>query len=169
MAQIRPDIAIVTQSYTRPADTNAYTAGDQVADSVSAPTILTFANAARFPLATGRVKTANILSSAYVATAPNFELWLFDTTFTPNNDNAAFAPTNAVMATCQAVIPVTVAYVGNPAAGASGNQWIESTEVGIPYKCAASSNSLFGVLVVRNAYVPVSAEIFTVRLAVERF
>ena len=36
----------------------------------------------------------------------------------------------------------------------------------VAFKCAAASRDIYGVLVVRNAYVPVSAEVFKVRLHV---
>jgi hypothetical protein len=164
------DIVFATQTITRPADTTAYAAGDQVADSTSAPTVLTFTHMSRYPTARGSIKKVSILSSAYVATAPDFELWLFDTTMTPNNDNAAFAPTDAVVATRVAIIPVNIAFVGNATAGAGGNQVLESDpEVEYHYRTAEGTNSLFGCLVVRNAYVPVSGEIFTIQITAERF
>lgn len=170
MAHIRPDIVIASASITRPADTTAYTAGDQVADSTSDPTVLTFTTMARFPLARGAVKKVTILSSAYVATGPDFELWLFDTTMTPNNDNAAFAPSDAVVATRVAIIPVNILFVGTATAGTGGNQVIESDPlVQYEYQCAAGTTSLFGALVVRNAYVPISGEIFTIKVIAERY
>ena len=169
MARTFSDTFTITTSITRPADTNAYAAGDQVANSTSAPTVLTFTGAARYPGWGGKITKAEVLSSAYVAIAPDLELWVLTATATPNNDNAAFAPTDAVAATAIARIPVSIAFVGAPTAGAGGNQWLES-DLGVqyPYQCAADSQSLYGLLIARNAYVPVSGEIFTVRITCDR-
>lgn len=148
---------------TRPADTNAYTAGDVVCNSTSAPVVMTFSDAFKFNHTV--LQHAVITSSANVATKPDLELWLFDTTITMDNDNAAFTPTDAEMLTLVAVVPFLTAdfKVGDATSGAGGNSVCESKNLGIPINPAASDD-LYGVLVARNAYVPVSGEVFTVRL-----
>src|SRR5207245_2234219 len=95
---------VLTVTMTRPADTTAYAAGDQVSNSTSAPTILTFAGAARVSGGTGVITHVWITDSVAAATLPDLELWLFDTTATPNNDNAAFAPSDATSNTIVAVV-----------------------------------------------------------------
>jgi hypothetical protein len=52
--------------------------------------------------------------------------------------------------------------VGNAGSGISGNVARIATNIGI----AADAPTLFGVLLVRNAYAPVSAEKFQVALQV---
>lgn len=74
---------------TRPADTTAYTAKDAVADSTSAPTVLTFSNLARVNAGSGYIVKARLMTNQSTNTA-RFRLHLFDTSPTAINDNAAY-------------------------------------------------------------------------------
>lgn len=163
------NIAVITTSLTRPADTTAYTAGDAITDN--AGTKLTFANVARLAAGSGQIKRITLIDSANVATKPDVEIWLFDTSFTPDTDNAAFTPTDAEMETLICVIAFgTAAWnVGTATAGAGGNAMIEGAlSHAINFKCTGSLTDIYGALVVRNAYVPVSQEKFTIRLHIEQ-
>lgn len=157
---------VVTGSITRPADTSIYAAGDEISTSTSSPTIMTFSGCARANGGTGVILGATVIDSSAQTTKPQLELWLFDTTSTPNNDNAAFAPSDGVAETCIGVISLSTNYVGDPAT--SGNIVFESGPVSLPYVCGGSSSDLFGRIVVRNAYTPTSAEKFTVRLRLQQ-
>lgn len=150
----------------RPADTTTYAAGDVVADSTSTPTIIKFRSAAQGNGAPSIIQHAILVDSASVATKPDLELWLFDTTITMDNDNAVFTPTDAELLTLIGVIafPVADFKVGDATVGAGGNAICEARNLGIPFNTAIADNDIYGVLVVRNAYVPVSGETFTVRL-----
>jgi hypothetical protein len=161
-----PQSVPINASVTRPADTNAYAAGDAVTDSTSAPTVITFTNAAKQNNGGGTIVSAELIDSANQSTKAVFELWLFDTTVTPDNDNAACTPTDAELATLVGIIPFDVSYVGDAQSGASGNAVYQAQHLNLPFKAGASSRNLFGLLVVRNAYTPVSAEVFTIRLNV---
>jgi hypothetical protein len=154
----------VSTSFTRPADTTAYAAGDAVTNSTSSPVVMTFANCARYSGGGGVISSVGMLDSASVATKGSFELWLFTVAPTPDNDNAVFTPTDAELASCVGVYPLITNYVGDATAGAGGNAVYESAEKLRPFVCATTS--LFGLLVVRNAYVPVSAEVFTLFLEI---
>lgn len=159
----------IAGSFTRPSDTTAYAAGDVVSDSTSAPTVITFSNATKESGGFGTLVHAICIDSANVATKPDLELWLFDTTVTPDNDNAAFTPTDAELLTLVGVIPFPTASfkVGDATVGAGGNSVCSVADINIPFKTVGATNSsLYGVLVVRNAYVPVSAESFSFRLKV---
>lgn len=156
----------VLATFTRPNDTNAYAAGDAVTDSTSAPTVLTFSGCASANGGSGYILGALMVDSANQATKGIFELWLFDTTVTPDNDNAAFTPTDAECATLVAIIPLVASYVGDAQSGASGNAVYSSPEMMRPFTCGGASDDLFGLLVVRNAYTPVASEVFTIRLRV---
>ena len=59
----------ITAAYTRPANTTAYTSGDALSDSTTAPTALTFTNVGRGS-GTAKGGTGVILSAAYA-------LWLY--------------------------------------------------------------------------------------------
>lgn len=168
LTSVKRTIKLINTTLTRPSDTTAYAAGDAVTDSTSAPTVITFSNAATATGNSGVIVRCEMIDSANVATKGSFELWLFDTTFTPDNDNAVFTPTDAELATCIGVIPLTLSYVGDATSGAGGNaMYIGTLSEPIDFVTTTTAN-LFGGLVVRNAYVPVSAEAFTVRLFVEQ-
>lgn len=154
--------AIAEASFTRPADTTAYAAGDQVCNSTSAPTIMTFSGVTSFDGGGGVIHAAALISSVDAATGPEFDLLLFDTTATMANDNAACAVTDAEMLTFIGVIPFLAA--DQKSCGA--NAVTQNRSVGLPFKCVSGSTSIYGMLVARNAYTPGNAEVFKVRLSV---
>jgi hypothetical protein len=156
-------VALISASITRPSDTTAYAAGDAATNSTTAPVVSTFTGAARVAAGSGTIVAATLIDSANQATKGNFELWLFDTTATPDNDNAVFTPTDAECLTLVGVIPFGAAIVGDATSGAGGNAVYPVQGLGMPFKLPSGSD-LFGLLVVRNAYTPVSAEVFTMRL-----
>jgi hypothetical protein len=158
----------ISAGFTRPNDTTAYAAGDVVSNSTSAPTIMIFPRATSQAGGNGIIQQAILVTSASVATKPDLELWLFDTTVTMDNDNAAFTPTDAEMLTLVGVIrfPTSSFVVGTATAGAGGNAACDVQNLGIPINTKNGDNSLYGILVVRNAYVPVAEEVFTVRIKV---
>lgn len=157
----------IAANFTRPNDTNQYTAGDVLCDSTSAPTIITFARAAREQKGNGIIQSALMVSSANQATKPDLRLWLFDTTITMDNDNAAFTPTDAELRTLVAVIafPVGNWIGGDATSGAGGNAVCNPQALWLPFNCTVS-NDLFGVLEVRNTYTPVAQERFDIRLGI---
>jgi hypothetical protein len=154
----------IAANFTRPSDTTAYASGDVVCNSTSAPVIMTFARASAD--AVSFIQQATLVDSANVATKPDLELWLFDTTITMDNDNAAFTPTDAELRTLIGVIafPTASFKVGDATAGADGNSICDIQGLNIQVNTTPNTNAIFGVLVVRNAYVPVSGERFDVRL-----
>lgn len=158
----------IEASFTRPADTLAYTVGDVIANSVASPVIMTFAGAAATAEAGGRIVAATLIDSVAAATKPLVDLWLFDTTVIMQGDNVAFAPTDAEAGTVVAVIPFLTAgdwSVGDLAVG--GNAVYAKGNLNMAYVCALTTTSLFGILIARNAYVPASAEVIKIRLVVE--
>lgn len=150
--------AVVVASITRPANTTAYTAGDVIGDATTAA--MTFTDVSRSAGGSGMIMTAMVIDSASAATAPSLELWLFSAALAVVADNAPFIPTDAEMLNLVSVITLTTVKVGL----ASGNLAIISDTVATPFKCAGGSANLFGYLVVRNAYVPIASELFTVKL-----
>jgi hypothetical protein len=154
----------LTGSIKRPADTTTYAAGDVIGTAASQ--VITFFNA-RDPngddVNKGLILGAQVVDSAAPATLPSLELWMFDTAPTAAADNTAWAVTDAELAAgFLGVIPLSYTYVGL----ASGNHVQRSDTTAIPFEVKASDGSLYGVLVARNAYVPISEEVFKVILAV---
>lgn len=156
---------------TRPANTDAYAAGD-VVSAVTSNDHFTFLEVNRSGTQTkqlgGSIATARLHSSANQATKLDGELWLFHTDIAEVADNGAFAPTDAEMLTLVGVIDFPLANwkAGIATVGAGGNAVCEAFNLGLAFKGA--TKTLYGQLVVRNAYTPVSGEIFTVEIILSR-
>lgn len=174
---------IISDAFTRPANTTVYAVGDAMADSASAPTANELALVTRKVNGYALIKSATLIDSAAQETPGDFEAWLFNAAPGLDNDNAAFTPTDAELLTLVAVIPfynknvdynatgpVITSYTnpahsdGDATAGAGGNRVIIKDNLNKLVKSSATSRSLFWVLVARNAYTPVSAETFTLKL-----
>ena len=145
-------VRICRASFTRPANTTNYAAGDVVADSTSAPTVMTFQGAGGQKWGSGIIQSALLIDDHAPTTAIDGELFLFDTApANYGNDNAAFTPTTDELTTLVGIVSFAT---GDSVAGdASNNALIQATNVALPFKCAGSSD-LYGVLVARNAYTP---------------
>jgi hypothetical protein len=133
---------VLTSTLTRPADTNAYAAGDEMTDTGGL--IQTITGAARASGGSGVIQGVYVSQSTLWTTKPAMEIWVYDTTSTPVADNGAFAPTDAVTDTCIGVIPVTATYAGTV------NQALDSGTISVPFVTVGSAN-LFFRIVIRNA------------------
>jgi hypothetical protein len=78
----------VSTTFTRPADTTAYAAGDAVSNATSSPAILSFAGAARAAGGSGLILSARHIKNN--TTAASFRLWLYREAATAVNDNVQF-------------------------------------------------------------------------------
>lgn len=147
---------------TRPNNATPYAIGDVVNDGATPGARLNFTG---LPARGGEIRSAVCVSSAYVAVSPDLELWLFSSDITDlDADNATWTPTDAQLATLVGVIAFPTASFkgGDLTAGAGGNMACVVKDAGL----VISQTALYGVLVVRNAYVPVANEKFTVTLKV---
>ncbi len=156
---------------TRPSNTTAYTAGDAISEITTNDHFI-FSNIFRPGTQNkqlgGAIATARLHSSANKSTKLDAELWLFHTDIVKVVDNDAFAPTDTEMLTLVGIIDFPLANwkVGNAGADAAGNAVCEAFNLGLALKSATTD--LYGQLVARNAYTPVSGEIFTVELITSR-
>lgn len=164
LSLLRPVSKVVTVSKVRPANATTYAAGQIVAESTSAATVWTFAGVARANGLGAILQSVEFIDSVAQTLKPDLELWLFDTapSTSAQNDAQAWAPTDAEMKFCLGY--VTLATGSFKVAGPNGV--IAAEGLAKPLQCAAASTSVFGVLVVRNAYVPVSTEELTLRMIV---
>lgn len=154
--------ATIDDVVTRLANTTPYADGDVVGGET-----LVFDKLPPFFNQGCLIESAVCLSSAFVSPAPDLRLFLFSADITGlAADNVAFAPTDEQMATLIGVITFdTDNWIGgDQTPGAGGNMACVESNLGIVHK----GNTLYGVLVVKNAYVPVASEVFTVRLSVIR-
>lgn len=162
------DVIRLQASFTRPSDTTTYAIGDAMTNSTSAPSVLTFSGVAPWGSHV-MVIGVTIHTSSAPTLSPFFDLRLFNTTFTAVNDNSAFTLTDAEGLTGAGGISVFSVYT------ATNNQQVSNHALATPIKLrdrldsdASTSGSLFGMLVAANAYVPTSAEVFTIGLFLDR-
>lgn len=150
----------VATDVTRPGDTTAYAANDAMSNSTSSPTAggFTFTSACRVSGGSGVITDAIITTSADPATTLQGEIWIFDTSVTNINDNAAFAVSDAEIKTYVGKIPFTLEDSGN-------NGSYNATNLGMGFTCSGSANLRY-LIRVKNAYTPANAEVVTVRLKI---
>ena len=155
--------AILSASFARPADTTAYAVNDAVANSTSAPTILTFANAGRVVGGSGYIVKAELCTDQAACVAA-FRLHLFTTSVTPYNDNAAYTALWANRAS-------RVGYIDFPAVAQEGSGSTSAFALWLGqllYVCDVAATSLFGLLETKSVFTPASAQNFSIRLGVDR-
>lgn len=118
----------------------SYVTGDFVGTDA---TPLEFAGAARVSTGTGTITGCILIDDAVQSIAG--ELWLFDESFTPPNDSAAWAISDADALKCIGVIPFSTYY-------ASGNNSISVGTIpngNLPFK--STGTSLWGAFVTRGS------------------
>lgn len=155
----------------RPANTTTYAAGDVLSNSTTTPAVLTFDNATLYPGGVGVVTGATASTSGNETVKPDIQLWLFDALPTAMEDNDPFDPTDAEIKTVICVIEFATGSWYGGLAGAGGNSFSQGgfrsgdTGVNAPlFASTAGSRAIYGIPVIRNAYVPLSAEEFSFRL-----
>jgi hypothetical protein len=139
---------------TRPADVTAYAIRDAVADSTSAPTVITFANVARVVGGTGYVTKFRALTDQ-AANVAVMRLHLFNVAPTPINDNAQQTSLYAPRASY-------LGYVDLPAMAQEGTgstaAIAQNTDIRLAFACAAADRNLYGLLETLTAFTPASGQ-----------
>lgn len=167
MQQVMQQVSQPVATITRPADTTAYTAGDVIADSTSAATVLKF-NRASGDGSGGVIRSAMMASSIAPGTKLNADLFLFDTAPTAyGNDNEAFALSDADLLNCVGVISLDGTTAANVKTGTL-NCVVINQALAMPVKSLVNDRCLYGVLVARNAYTPGSGEVLTIKLGIQQ-
>jgi len=147
----RTDAAGNVISQTPAITAGAYAAGDTVGG------LLTFANAARMSGGGGVITDIIIVDDA--GQDAELELWLFDRTFTAIADNAAWAPAEADLENCIAVIS-TSGWTWR----AAGTPSVVNAECTRRYDLTGTS--LFGQLATRGTPTYVATDDITVKVKV---
>jgi hypothetical protein len=152
-------VAKVTATYTRPADTTAYAAGDLSANSTAAGSVvpMTFA-ISRVAGYGGAIRKARLKKSGTSVTNAQFRLHLYSSSPTPSNgDNGAYLTDKA--ADYAGSIDFLVDKVFTD--GASGN--------GVPNvgsEINFTADTYHGLMEVRGAYTGASSEVFVIDLEI---
>lgn len=153
--------ALVQTSFARPADTTAYAVGDAVMNSTSAPSLITFPNAARIAAGSGIIVGARLAKSSNVITNATFRLWLYTgAPTTIPNDNAPFGQAWANRTVRLGYIDFTAPIQGSDCASYFGS----FTNSQLAYKLP-SGTAINGILQALGAYSPASGEQFFLELS----
>ncbi|KKK73145.1 hypothetical protein LCGC14_2896780 [marine sediment metagenome] len=147
----------IQATLTRPADTDAYTALDCIADKTSGASAIEFANAGRKTGGTGYI-TGLRFETDQAANVSEYNLHIFrEAPGTVIQDNAVW---NAVTAD-KAIRVGTINIPAIAKVGASGTSALkEITGLKLPYKCTATS--LFAQLETVTGFTPASAQAFLI-------
>jgi len=164
LVQNRSPIVTPTTDITRPADTTTYAAGDNLSNSTSAPTSggFTLSNAARKSGGSGIITDMIVTSSIVGSTALMLqgEVWIFDQAVTNINDNSAFVISDGEAKTLVGIVPFTLSPCGAAASANNCKAHIQGLTIG--FTCVGSADLRY-LIQVKNAYVPASSEVITVR------
>lgn len=174
-------------TFTRPADTNVYAAGDMVANSTTGASVVPLRfPALRVPNGSGVITGGRIIKSDDDLVSASFRLWVFSKQpFAAAGypaDNAALTLTYAAMQNFVGMLDFT-SFID---AGSANVAVANPTRNQMPFSCARAQRMptddaitigdityngtqlLYGVLEARAAYTPASAEQFTVWLDVQQ-
>jgi hypothetical protein len=156
--------AVVSDTFTRPADVTAYASGDLVANNPTAASVtaLAFVGAARIAGGSGMIRRARLRKSGTGVNSAQFRLHLFNAALgTPTNgDNGAFAVPG--VANYIGAIDVNTDQAFNDGAWGAGLSRLGSE---INFKLL-SGTTIYGLIEARAAYTPANAETFTVALEI---
>jgi len=155
-------VKLVNSGLERPANTTTYSDGDVISAAGAAGTMLKFSGLAMFSDRVnpcGGLITQAVLVKDSASDALEADLYLFSEEFAIAADNAAFAPTFEQMQSLVGVIPFP------EADEVAGTNAAFNVQMGLR---VAATDTLYGVLVARNAYVPTSGEEIQVSLGVIR-
>jgi len=144
-------------SFARPADTTAYTAGDAVTDSTSAPAVLEIALDTEGTANGDDIIITKIdidVSSKWTGSVM-FNAWISNATFAATNDNSALSIADATSAIARCVPCHNYYYTAE-------NCRAQSDPIAEPFRLAAADQSLFIELESVSAPTPGSGDTITV-------
>lgn len=154
-------IFTTTASFTRPANTTAYAAGDHV--STTAGAALDFALLQSHEGA-GRIESVLLRKSTTTTTAASFTLHIYATT-----DNLTVAADNAAQTLADDDWLGAVALDLSSGAQALSTGLAERIALSAPiyFNRGVATRSIYGILVATGTYTPGSAEVFQIELGIE--
>lgn len=158
-------------SFARPADTNAYAAGDLVANSTTAAEVVPMKfNVGNFPHKSGAIGYVRLFKDDETETNANFSLHLFsEEPVVTNGDNGAFAVSTAEH------------FLGTIACNMTSGAFVTATDaikrfpvlhdtspglIGFDASPDHVQRELYGLLEAEAAYTPASGEVFQVWLEI---
>lgn len=152
--------------FARPANTTQYAGGDCVCNSETEPALLQF-SVGELPFSKGYITNATLAKSDASISNALFRLYLFNKEITPVNDNAQFP---LMFENAEEMIGFIDFEMTTEGAGSDCAIDV-ITNINLRFEndpAGAGDKSIYGVLVAKGGYVPVSGEQFLIQLTAER-
>lgn len=157
---------VASATFTRPANTTAYSIGDIVANSTTAGSVTPMSfTVARVNAGTGRIWRARMSTSKTVVGTEMWRLYLFTSSPTvAAGDNGAFSA-NIVAAGHIGCFDIIAERVGS-----DGSKGVSGPSNGsfVQFVAGAGVQVIYGLLEIRTTYTPTSGETYVVELEVEQ-
>ena|SRR3990167_4688440 len=153
-------IVVVEGTFTRPANTTTYTAGDVMGDATTG--VVTMVDCARVTGGYGFISSIILVDSSNETLNLDADIFVFTTAPAAQADNVAFAATDAEMLECCGVASIVGTDGKESTINVTYNAIMPSPGK-IDFVCEAGVDNLFFLMVARNAYIPTSAEVYTFR------
>lgn len=159
LAVTLPGSAMLTASFTRPANTTAYAVGYLVANSTTAASVtpMTLTGACRLSGGTGQAVRVVLNKSDTVTANASFRVHLYSSLPTVTNGDGA-----AWLTTTSGYIGSFDVSTGKAFTDGSGGDGGPSAGSMLVYQCASGSTSLYALVEARSAYTPTSGDVFTI-------
>lgn len=159
-------LAIVSNEFTRPADTTGYTIGDVVGNSTSAATPLSISGCARVNGGSGYIVRATLIADQK-SIVPSIRVHVFNAAPTQSNDNAAHRALYADVS--KRVGEFTLGPLSTPA-DTSNSTLSRAMDMNlrVPFACASGSTTLYFIFETLTAFTPASGGKFTLQLAIDQ-
>jgi hypothetical protein len=163
-----PDgLQTVSASVTRPADTTAYAAGDLVANSTTAGSVvpLAFSSAVREEGSRFRIERIRLRTSSTSLTNASFRVYIFrgSPTVSVGDNGALNASSVLAIDDVQYLVGWADITLDRSATAGAAGRGVPSTGSGMT-EAPATGTTLYGLIEATAAYTPTSAEVFTVTL-----
>lgn len=156
-------MAVVNTTFTRPADTNAYTAKDVVSNSTSTPAVLTFTNLARINNGSGYIVKARLMTTLSTDTK-RYRLHLFHTAPNALADNAAYT---LLWSNRDARIGyIDFAAMQTEGTGSTAAN-AQNDTIRLPFVTASGSRTIYGILETLDAGLPASVQMYFIELTAD--
>lgn len=151
-------------SFTRPGDTTQYTAGDLVANSTTAGSVVPLSWSMKRLGGSGFLRGARFYKSSTTATAATFTLYLFNATpGTPTNgDNGAFG-----LATVASMIGTVACDLSSGAIAGTAGLFKRTGALDLGIDFSSPNGTIYGLLIAGGNYAPAASETFTITLELD--
>ena len=166
--EIRSNVPI-SATYLIPSGANNYAALDVIADSTSAPTVLTFSGCGRDLAGSGYIVKARMFTDQKTFTG-RIKLHLFHTSPTAINDNSPYLLLYANNSKGIGTITFPAAATEDPTNSTAANAFVVPDGISLPmsYKCDANSQALYGIVEVLDIFTSAATQNFWFELTCDQ-